>query len=196
MSNTNGNSSNQEKPMNVIPNIQQRNFSRKAIDKPLRYFRKKVSLKKKRFREHGYDLDLTYITPNIIASGFPSSGKEVLYRNPKNEMLHFLENRHKDHYFLWNLCSDRYYDPLPFHGRVTQEFSFKDHQAPVPFSLMEKCCISIDKWLKQDFNNVALIHCKAGKGRTGVIISCYLIYSQYKKKCKGSYGFLCSSKNL
>jgi len=36
---------------------------------------------------------------------------------------------------------------------------------------------SIYSWLKADEKNVAVVHCLAGKGRTGTIIGGFLMYS-------------------
>lgn len=43
--------------------------------------RKAVSKNKRRFENEKYNLDLTYITPKLIAMSFPGSGMKKLYRN-------------------------------------------------------------------------------------------------------------------
>ena len=49
-----------------------------------------VSKKKRRFREDGYDLDLTYVTPRLVAMGFPAAEREAMYRNDRAELERLL----------------------------------------------------------------------------------------------------------
>ena len=45
----------------------------------MRRIRALVSGNRTRFKDGSYDLDLSYITPNIISMGFPSTGVESAY---------------------------------------------------------------------------------------------------------------------
>jgi len=156
------------------------------------FLRHKVSKQKKRYKKDGFDLDLAYITPRIIAMGFPSKKTEGVYRNPIGQVYKFYEHYHKDHYKLYNLCAERKYDEAKFHNRVSQ-YPFLDHNAP-PMDLIVECCKDIDDWLNQDALNVVGINCKAGKGRTGLIICCYLLYSKLVKDTDEALSFYGSKR--
>ena len=86
-----------------------------------------MSKKKRRFQLGGYDLDLTYVTPRIIAMGYPSDGYEAFYRNPAAEVADFLKKYHGEHVWVFNLCSERSYDRELFGGRVSH-YPFDDHR--------------------------------------------------------------------
>mmetsp|Transcript_3903 Transcript_3903/g.6115 ORF Transcript_3903/g.6115 Transcript_3903/m.6115 type:complete len:590 (-) Transcript_3903:137-1906(-) len=152
--------------------------------------RQMVSKKKRRHKEDGFDLDLTYITPRIIAMGFPARGNEGIYRNNAVHVTEFLKSKHGDKVKIYNLCSERDYPVEMFGGRVSK-YPFDDHNPP-PMPMFLPYCKDVDDWLNSDEDNVVAIHCKAGKGRTGVMICAYLLYINEwdnAEDCMRFYGF-------
>ncbi|XP_010908851.1 phosphatidylinositol 3,4,5-trisphosphate 3-phosphatase and protein-tyrosine-phosphatase PTEN2A [Elaeis guineensis] len=141
-----------------------------------------VSQNKRRYQEGEFDLDMTYIMKNIIAMGFPaghiSSGLfgyfEGFYRNHMEEVIKFFETHHQGKYKVYNLCSERLYDASLFEGKVAC-FPFDDHNCP-PIQLITLFCQSAYSWLKEDTENIVVVHCKAGMARTGLMISSLLLY--------------------
>lgn len=162
-----------------------------------RFARGLVSKKKMRFQQEGFDLDLSYVTPKLIAMGFPSEGTEGIFRNPMEEVQKFFKLKHQNHFKIYNPCSERKYDHDKFEsgglGGKVAEYPFDDHNPP-PFNLLIPICKDIDAFLKQHRDNVVAVHCKAGKGRTGTVIAAYLVYTQSANTSQDALNFFAENR--
>ncbi|KAK0459561.1 uncharacterized protein EV420DRAFT_1269032 [Desarmillaria tabescens] len=141
------------------------------------YIRRFVSGDKARFKDKhlDLDLDLVYVTEQIIIMGYPASGMEGLYRNRKEDAKKFLDHRHGKDYWVFNFCpvKENSYPRSYFEGRVSR-YPFPDHHAP-PLALMPLVAREMRAWLSGSPHRVAVLHCKAGKGRSGTMACAYLL---------------------
>ncbi|XP_078621917.1 tensin-3-like isoform X44 [Branchiostoma floridae x Branchiostoma japonicum] len=130
------------------------------------------------YGDDSFDLDLTYITERIIAMSFPAGGLESTYRNNLKDVAKMLQTKHGDNYMIFNVSEKRYdISKLNTQGCPdVLDFGWPDHHAP-PLERLCSICKSMDSWLNSDPNHVVVVHCKGGKGRTGVVIAAYMHYS-------------------
>lgn len=74
----------------------------------MNYIRELVSGNWKRLKNSKYNLDLTYITNNIIAMSFPSNGIMKYYRNNIKDISNYLWENHKNQYLIINISNMHY----------------------------------------------------------------------------------------
>ncbi|KAF8499993.1 phosphatases II [Gautieria morchelliformis] len=141
------------------------------------YVRNLVSGSKARFKDEelDLDLDLVYVTDQLIVMGFPAEGLEGFYRNKRGHAKRFLDHRHRDKYWIFNFCplTENSYDAAIFYGRVSR-YPFPDHHAP-PLAILALASREMRTWLSGSDDRVAVLHCKAGKGRSGTLACAFLL---------------------
>ncbi|KAL6753763.1 protein-tyrosine phosphatase-like protein [Haematococcus lacustris] len=143
--------------------------------------RRAVSTNKRRTvdTELDLDLDLSYIIDGrLIAMGYPATGMRSLYRNPNSQVVRFLQARHGTAACkVYNLCIEPgwQYPPGLLQGAGLVQLPLWDGQAP-PLHLVLAFCGDAAAWLRAAPHHVCVVHCKAGKGRTGALVSALLLY--------------------
>lgn len=133
-----------------------------------------VSADKRRYTADGYNLDLTYITPRLIAMGLPGKGISALWRNKVEEVASFLDKNHFGHYRIFSLGKSAG-DFFRLRNNTTW-FGWSSKKSP-PLELLHRILLGINDWLAADPQNIAVIHCKEGRERSGVVIASYLVKS-------------------
>ena len=154
-----------------------------------------VSGNKKRIVGDGFDLDLTYITNRIVAFGYPAEGFEATYRNSRQDIMKFLLKQHGRMVKIYNLCAENKYQysvdslkgyfsimkvPFQDHNVTSIEKIFKfAFDASLFLQNMEQyynyAKNNVEKFNKKE-QPVIGVHCKAGKGRTGMMICCLILF--------------------
>ena len=153
-------------------------------------FKRIVSKQKRRYQDSTFDLDMSYITEKVIAMGYPSTGMETLYRNSLADITKLFSVRHNNDVKVYNLCleKDRIYNKNLFPNSKVGLFPATDHNPP-PIKLILEFCIDLCLYLTKNPKSVAAVHCKAGKGRTGVMICSYLVFSGLCQNCEKAFRY-------
>ncbi|KZP14936.1 hypothetical protein FIBSPDRAFT_1048458 [Athelia psychrophila] len=107
--------------------------------------------------------------------GYPASGLEGLYRNRREDAQKFLNHRHGKNFWVFNFCpvKENSYPASVFDGRVSR-YPFPDHHAP-PLAILPLAAREMRAWLDGSSERVIVVHCKAGKGRSGTLACAYLL---------------------
>lgn len=128
-----------------------------------------------RARHDEANLDLCYVTSNLIATSGPSGTyPQIVYRNPLSSLVKWLDDKHKDNWAIWEFRAEGTgYPDEEVYNRI-RHYPWPDHHPP-PFALMPLIMASMREWRRGNADRVCVVHCKAGKGRSGTVSCSYLI---------------------
>lgn len=134
-----------------------------------------VTASGKAVRRINDELDFVYVTENLVAMAFPAdvTRQSSTSGNDITKVAAYLKKHHEGKFMIWNI-SEETYDSSLFADQVL-EYRFPGHPSP-PLGLLFKICTSIESWLDADEENIGIIHCLTGKGRTATLMACVLTW--------------------
>ena len=145
-----------------------------------------------RIMSENKSLDLAKITPRMYAMSYPSDNFiESMYHNSQDDIAEYLNKNHPKKYLIFNL-SGIPYAPEKFNNSVINYF-WPDHKAP-PLSDIFNIIFQAYNFLGKDKENVIIIHCLAGKGRTGTICCSLLLYGKLLKTSRDANDYFSTKR--
>jgi protein-tyrosine phosphatase len=106
----------------------------------------------------------------------------IVFRNPLSRLLQFLDSRHeKENWRIFEFRAEGTgYDDKDVRDQV-EHFPWPDHHPP-PFSVLLELMNAMNNWLDGDSTakRVVVLHCAAGKGRSGTAACSLLITRGWK----------------
>lgn len=134
-----------------------------------------VSLRRNSYKNADGSIDLAYVTPQLIVTSMPTANYwETYFRTGVDELKNFLDSNHGGHWHAWNLQmpEERAYDEQDLDFKVSLR-PIPDHCA-IPLTILLSIVEEIHDFIQESPENVALVHCKAGQGRSGSVACAYL----------------------
>lgn len=139
--------------------------------------------------DNSSSLLLIWIRTVIVTSGPSSVWPKKAYRNPTDQLVAFLDKKHGEHWAIFEFRAEGTgYPDSEVYNRI-HHFPWPDHHPP-PFAIIPNLMASMRNWLQVEVESgeekgkhrVAVVHCKAGKGRSGTSACSYLISEEGWKR--------------
>jgi hypothetical protein len=148
----------------------------------------------KRLQRDEFDLDMSVVTENLIVMSYPAdiSPSAFSTRNCISTVQQFLSRYYDDNYKVYNLQAEKLYPPAKFNNSVANQYSIAELSAPSLPCLLGFCA-DLYSYLSAQ-GNVAVIHCKTGKNRSGCFISCYLLYAGIVNSAEEAVNFFAKKR--
>eukprot|EP00440_Ansanella_granifera_P054544 gb/GFBE01059122.1/.p1 GENE.gb/GFBE01059122.1/~~gb/GFBE01059122.1/.p1 ORF type:complete len:1257 (+),score=289.16 gb/GFBE01059122.1/:1-3771(+) len=138
------------------------------------HLRHQVSGDRVRFIQDGFDLDLAYITNQLVVMPFPAVGRDSWLHNPAKDVARFFNERHPNKYLILNLTNERKYPLARFFHRY-MEFPIDKDGVPTMEGLMHLCDV-LNAWLKGDPRHILAVHSRNGQGRSSLVTMALLLH--------------------
>lgn len=141
---------------------------------------------------HRTKYPLTPLNKVVVTSGPSSVWPRKAYRNPIEQLVSFLDRTHGSDWAVFEFRAEGTgYPDEKVYGRI-HHFPWPDHHPP-PFGVVPNVMAGMRNWIQGDDGGeegeggnrgkrVAVVHCKAGKGRSGTMSCAYLISEEGWKR--------------